>query len=291
MINPLWLKTFRKVCEIKSFTKAAEQLNITQAAVSQHIRHLEKNFGELLLRQSRKIELTPRGSILLEYCMELIQVNNKLNVRMSESSEISGAITFSCPGSIGLRLYPLMLNFQQNNPTIQIHNRFAPDQDVLEKVLTNQVDFGLTGTKPDDPKIKSEAFCKEELELIVPANFQGNDWPSLSELGFIDHPDGKAMLSRLCSRLCSESYSLSELPVSGFSNQISLILEPVARGFGFTVLPRYAREAFNDQTKIKVLNQDRAVVDTIWLIYRSEWPLQSKAKIAIEYLRESLNQK
>ncbi len=286
MVNPQWLKTFKKVSEEHSFTKAAEILNITQAAVSQHIKHLEKQYGELLLRQGRSLELTPKGNILLEYCHELLKVNNQLNVRMSESSDISGAIKFICPGSIGLRLYPILLDFQQANSNIQIHNAFAPDEEVLNLILANQYEFGFIGTKPDDPRIQSEPFCKEQLELIAPCCREPKNWDDLCQLGFIDHPDGKAMASRLLGRICTENHPLSELPVSGFSNQISLILEPVARGFGFTVLPRYAREAYHDQSKLNVLNQEQQVEDTIWLIYRSEWPLTAKAKVAIDYLKD-----
>jgi|GEM_PF-5160747 len=56
-----------------------------------------------------------------------------------------------------------------------------------------------------------------------------------------------------------------------------LILEPVARGLGFTVLPRHARKAFAGQGKIRVAEQVAPVMDSLWLIYRSEWPLSARA--------------
>ncbi|MGN4866905.1 helix-turn-helix domain-containing protein [Aeromonas caviae] len=58
MVNPLWLHTLVVVHETGSFTRAADRLDLTQAAVSQHISRLEAEFGPLLLRKPRQLELT-----------------------------------------------------------------------------------------------------------------------------------------------------------------------------------------------------------------------------------------
>ncbi|MBT0670138.1 hypothetical protein HT136_17360 [Novosphingobium profundi] len=64
----------------------------------------------------------------------------------------------------------------------------------------------------------------------------------------------------------------------GFTNQISLILEPVARGPGFTVLSRYARLVFHSPERIRVVEAGEPVVDTLWLQCRSEWPLSAQTR-------------
>src|SRR5690606_332178 len=87
------------------------------------------------------------------------------------------------------------------------------------------------------------------------------------QLGFIDHPDGQAMARRLLSRRFPDAPGVRNLPVSGYTNQITLILESVARGIGFTVIPRYARRAF----AIQVVENGAKVVDTLWLLHRAEW--------------------
>ncbi|EPC01601.1 hypothetical protein L861_16410 [Litchfieldella anticariensis FP35 = DSM 16096] len=71
----------------------------------------------------------------------------------------------------------------------------------------------------------------------------------------------------------------------GFSNQIGLILELVARGLGFTVLPYYARQAFAHREEIQVVEGSPPVVDKLWLVHHAEWPLSSRAQLALEYLR------
>ena len=160
---------------------------------------------------------------------------------------------------------------------------------MIDAVVNNKYEIGFTSSRPDDPRLTATPFCQEALELIVPAGRQINNFQELVELGFIDHPDGKAMVSRVLSRLYPNQFSLSSLTISGYSNQIGLILDPVARGLGFTVLPSYARQAYANAAALHIINLDEAYTDTLWLVYRSEWPLMGKALQVIEYLREKLS--
>ena len=61
MFSPQWLRTFETLAAQRSFTRAAERLDLTQAAVSQHVQRLEERLGPLLIRRPRKLELTPRA--------------------------------------------------------------------------------------------------------------------------------------------------------------------------------------------------------------------------------------
>jgi DNA-binding transcriptional LysR family regulator len=288
MLNPQWLRTFTALVESGSFTRAAESLDLTQAAVSQHLRHLEDALGLLVIRHPRRLELTPAGHALLEYCDEMNQADQRLRLRLSGADLECGELGLVTPGSIGLALYPLLLGLQQAHPGWVVRHRFAPDPEVLEAVLRNQYELGLVTLKPDDPRLAAQAFTEEPLELIVPADEDVNDWSDLERLGFIDHPDGQAMANRLLSRHFAGNPGIRSVRRQGFTNQVGLILEPVSRGLGFTVLPRYARTAFAHQELIRVIGCGAPVVDTLWLIHRAEWPLSGCATLAIEYLRGHL---
>ena len=78
MINLQWLKTFTVLAELRHFTKTADRLGLTQAAVSQHLRHLEDDFGALFVRKGRQLDITPAGQALLDYALEMEQANNRL---------------------------------------------------------------------------------------------------------------------------------------------------------------------------------------------------------------------
>ena len=288
MINPQWLRSFVVLAERGSFTRTADQLGLTQAAVSQHIRHLEAQLGPLLIRRPRRVELTPAGQALLGYCDDMEQAEKRLNLRLSGADDRQGEISLITPGSIGLSLYPLLLDLQASHPGLSVRHRFAPDEDVLEAVRNNHFELGLVTLKPDDPSLVACHFADEPLDLVVPATATVSHWDDLGSLGFIDHPDGHAMASRLLSRVFPGNRGIRSIPCKGFVNQVGLILEPVARGLGFTVIPRYAREAYFHQKAIRVVALEPRVVDSLWLIYRAEWALSARARFVATQLKNQL---
>ncbi|MGI2096819.1 LysR family transcriptional regulator [Shewanella glacialipiscicola] len=285
MINPQWLQTFAVLVDKGNFTRTAEAIGITQAAVSQHISRLEDEYGTLFLRRTRQLEITPVGENLLTYVKEVECAQRRLQQKLIHDDAETGDVSLITPGSIGLTLYPLLLELQEAFPTLNIRHRFAPDNEIVAAILANEHELGMVTLKPADPRITSTYFTEEPLELVVPASQKNTEWPDLQKLGFISHPDGEAMATRLLSRKCPDSPSIQEIPCNGFTNQISLILEPVARGLGFTVIPQYARKAFERQEDIYVVECGSQVVDTIWFIHRAEWPLSQRAQKTIEFLK------
>ncbi len=286
MLNPQWLRSFTTLAELGNFTRSAERLDLTQAAVSQHVQRLEEQLGPLLIRHPRQIELTPAGHSLLDYCAEVAAADRRLQQRLSAAQAEAGEVSLITPGSIGLALYPQLLELQQAHPGLHIRHRFAPDHEVLEAVLENRFELGLLTLKPDDPRLTVSRFAQEPLELVAPAGARVREWADLESLGFIDHPDGQAMAARLLSRRFPGKPGVRSLPCHGFSNQISLILEPVARGLGFSVVPRYARLAFPRPESIQVIDAEAAaqVVDTLWLLHRAEWPLATRAQRVLDFI-------
>ena len=287
MINPLWLRTLRCVHETGSFTRAAEQLDLTQAAVSQHIQRLEAQCGPLLLRKPRQLELTPRGQLVLEFARQQDEASERLRAQLTEDDPYCGAIRMATPGSIGLRLYPLLLEQQRLHRQLTIQHRFAPSQEIVQSVLDGRSDVGLVDYPPEHPSLHAEPFMREALCLVVPHEITSASWSQLQALGFIDHPDGRSMARRLLGRRYP-GQRVDDLPLRGFTNQIGLILEPVALGLGFTVLPHFAVSAYAQQQAIRVLPGQPEVIDTLWLIYRSEWPLPARHQRLVAWLAEAL---
>lgn len=288
MLQPQWLRSFAALVELGSFTRAADQLGLTQAAVSQHVAHLEKRFGALLVRRPRQLELTPAGSALLDYCLELEQAEHRLEERLQDSDPTVGDIGLVTPGSVGLNLYPRLLALQQAHPGLVVRHRFAPDTESVQAVLDKRYELGIVTLRPDDARLVAEPFAREALELVAPAGKPAQTWDALMALGFIDHPDGQAMATRLLSRYFPGNPGVASLPQRGFSNQIGLILEPVARGLGFTVLPAFARQAYARQDALQVVDTGTPVVDTLWLIHRAEWPLSARAAWVAQQLRTGM---
>ncbi|GGX79825.1 LysR family transcriptional regulator [Massilia dura] len=291
MHPPQWLQSFTALAHTGSFTRAAESLGLTQAAVSQHVRQLEDRLGPLLIRRPRAIELTPAGAALLRYCGEIEEADRRLAARLADEDACCGDVGLITPGSLGLFIYPLLLEFQLAHPGLAIRHKFAPDRETLEQVLDKRYDLGIVALKPDDPRLAASRFAEEALELVVPAGAPVNSWADLQVLGFIDHPEGHAMATRLLSRVFPGNPGIASVPSRGFSNQVGLFLEPVARGLGFTVIPTHARRAFARPDAIRVIDTATPVVDTLWLIHRAEWPLPARARRVADHLREHISER
>ncbi len=159
MLNPQWLRTFSTLVELGNFTRTAERLDLTQAAVSQHVQRLEERLGPLLIRRPRQIELTPAGHALLAYCAEVSAADQRLQQQLSAADGEQGEVSLITPGSIGLALHQHLLDIQQALPGLSIRHRFAPDADVLAAVLDNRFDLGLATLKPSDARLKVERFA------------------------------------------------------------------------------------------------------------------------------------
>ena len=284
MLNRVGLRSFATLVEEGSFTRTANRLNLTQAAISQHVAQIERRIGAVVIRRPRGVEPTPAGRALLAHVRELEQADRRLALTLADRDALRGEVGLITPGSVGLLLYPLLLDIQTAEPGLCIRHRFAPDPEIVAAVLDTRFDLGIATLRPDDDRLVATAFAEEPLELVVPADAMVHDWNDLERLGFIDHPDGQAMARRLLGLRFPRDPGIEQVPIRGFTNQVGLILEPVARGLGFTVIPQYARRAFERPEHIRVVGGDDPVVDTLWLIRRAEWPLTARARHVVDRL-------
>ncbi len=272
MVNPVFLRTFCTLVETGHFTQTAEQLNITQSGVSQHIKKLEHLLGtDLIVREGKQFHLTVAGKTLYESGKAIVAALDALKGQIQTDSPLAGKVTLMTPGSVGLKLYPYLLKDQQAHPKRTIHHSFAPNHRITEAVLNHQIDFGLVTTLPDHQALTYWHITDEPLCLVTPKNAEIS-WQSLKSLGFINHPDGHHHANLLLRENIAGFDHIQSVPEHGFSNQIDLILLPVSLGLGFTVLPRYAVQSFKDQSQLTVHSLKTAVSEPIYLVEHKTRP-------------------
>ncbi|QZA76621.1 LysR family transcriptional regulator [Deefgea tanakiae] len=287
MLNPLWLCSFQAVVRLGSFTRAADELNLTQAAISQHMARLEAQTGRLFIRQGRQLELTPNGQALLIYAQEVDIAQKRFFRTLSAYGPVNGSVSLMVPGSVGLKLYPELLAWQIEQPAISIEMRFAPEPCIIQALLDQTTELGIVTYTPSDERLNYTRLGQEQLCLVLPAQSQARGWDDLQQLGWINHPDGTAMAMRWFAR-AFPGKRLADIPERGFINQISLILQPVVLGLGFAILPQHAVKAFQQQDAIRIWSLEQAVSDTLWLVQRQEWPLSQQVRLAAEIIKSGL---
>lgn len=266
MINLNWLNTFCMLVEQKHFTETASKLFMTQSGVSQHIKKLEQQLGiQLLLREGKSFSVTEAGHKLYQQGGELLQNFSELESQIKQDSPYEGVIRIGSPGSVGLRLYPFLLELQKRHLGLSVDYRFSPNEEVVSKLLERRIDIGLSTEPLASDKLVSTIIAEEPLVLVTPASVKKVSWSKLIKLGVIAHPDGAHHCNLLLSKNFEQFVGIEQFQQRGFSNQIGLILEPVSLGLGFTVLPMHAVAAFGKQNSIQLHTLPTKVTETLYL--------------------------
>ena len=274
MINLTWLRTYCTLIETGHFTRTAEKLAMTQPGVTQHIQKVEQYYGHALLhREGKRFSLTEAGEQVYRRGRETLASLSNLEQSLKADDPFSGRCRLASPGSVGLKLYPLLLEWQSQHPELEIDYAFAPNSSIESDLEDRQLDLGLITQPTTKPGLSCLPVASENLCLVTSVKTRSVDWNTLLQLGYINHPDGTYHASLLLGANFPEYESLDQIPHRGFSNQIGLILEPVSRGLGFTVLPSHAVAAFLQQESIQCHQLPTPVSETLYLA-QSKWLLR-----------------
>ena len=162
-------KVFADLVETKSFSKAAKLSEITQSAVSQQARAMERHFKTLLIDRSQKqFQLTREGQRVYEASKEILHDYEKLLSELQELKKvISGTIRISTIYSIGLHeLPPYIKRFLQEYPAVNVRVEYRRSNLVYEDILHNAVDFGLVAYPTKMRQIEIIPFRDDQMVLI-----------------------------------------------------------------------------------------------------------------------------
>ncbi|HEY5552066.1 MAG TPA: LysR family transcriptional regulator [Opitutaceae bacterium] len=163
-------KIFADLVETKSFSKAAKLNGITQSAVSQQARSMERQLKALLVDRSQKqFQLTREGQRVYDAAKEMLHSFEKLQCELLELKKvISGTIRISTIYSIGLHeLPPFIKRFLQTYPSVNCRVEYRRSNLVYEDILHNSVDFGLVAFPIKSRQIEVIPFRNDRLVLIT----------------------------------------------------------------------------------------------------------------------------
>ena len=139
------IETFLAVCQCMNFTRASEKLNITQPAVSQHIRFLEEHYHTRLFRyEGKKLRLTEAGEILRNASLTMMHDEKTMLHEMQKSDEAEREIRFGVTRTVGDALMgPVLEGYLKEYPDAEIHMVVENTRDLLERLDGGTIDFAL----------------------------------------------------------------------------------------------------------------------------------------------------
>ncbi len=163
-------KIFADLVETKSFSKAAKLNDITQSAVSQQARSMERQLKALLIDRSQKqFQLTREGQRVYDAAKEMLHHYEKLQCELLELKQvISGTIRIATIYSVGLyELPPFIKWFLQTFPAVNCRVEYRRSNLVYEDILHNSADFGLVAFPQKSRQIEVIPFREDRLVLIT----------------------------------------------------------------------------------------------------------------------------
>ena len=165
-----YLQVFCDIIETRSFSKAAARNLISQPAVSQQVKALEKHFHQKLIERSPQgIYPTEAGRLFYQGCREILERYQNLERQMSDLTQtVAGTIRVATVYSVGLHdLPPYIKRFIQTFPQARIHVEYSRTNKIYEAVRQNQVDIGIVAYPQEGRQLGVIPLPSDELMVIT----------------------------------------------------------------------------------------------------------------------------
>jgi DNA-binding transcriptional LysR family regulator len=230
-LSSLQLDAFFAAARALNFSQAAEQLHITQSALSQRIKALEDDLGlTLFTRLPRGVQLTEAGARMLKYCQARASMEEELVEQLTGKEEGLGGILRIAGYSSVVRsvVIPALAPLLRDNPNIQAHIQSAELRELPELLLTGNVDLIVTDTPIHRADIETVELGEEEYVMCQSAKGGGAE-------RYLDHDPNDTTTHRF---FAAQSRNPPDYK-RGFLDETYALIDGVAAGWGKAVLSRH----------------------------------------------------
>jgi DNA-binding transcriptional LysR family regulator len=283
------LFVFTKVVEHKSFSKAADDIFLSQSTVSSHIQSLERVLKvKLFDRVGREIILTPHGERLYDWAIKILKLKDQALLDLTQGmTEFKGAVRLAASSVPGQFIIPRMVRkFREEYPNVTFHINQSSSKIVSEKVLNGLVDFGILGEKYDNEKLHYIPLLKEKLVLVTPPKFEIASPVSIHDI--LEHPlvmrnsdsGTNAILERFLKKM---HISKEKLNIIAYTDSNQSLIQFVLQGIGISIISEIAAKEYASSNQIR-LHEIKDFEDErfFYLVYNKNKTLSLIAKLFIK---------
>jgi DNA-binding transcriptional LysR family regulator len=242
------LEVFCKVVEMKSFTRAAEAVTLSQPTVSENIRLLEESLGEKLLdRLGREVLPTGAGQILYRHARRILQLRDEAIQAIEQyRGNLSGVLRLGASTIPGAYILPeRIVAFKENYPAIRAMVRISGTSRIVEDLLQGEIELGLIGARMKEHQLEFDELFSDELVLVV---YPGHPWSwrkvippaELEGQPFILREEGSG--TRLAAEQALKNFGVDPSCVSAVAEMGSTeaVRQGVKAGIGIAILSSLA---------------------------------------------------
>src|SRR5712691_6847229 len=165
------LHTFLEIVRLKSFSKAAQSCFRTQPAVSAQVRQLEQEMNAPLFeRLGTKIALTPAGHIFAEYSEQILALRRRAQDSINELERVPrGELVIAANEATCIYVLPRVFSeYKKQFPNVQLSVDRSYGARVVDAVLENLADFGITQLPVQEKKLQVAKIHSDEIKVLVP---------------------------------------------------------------------------------------------------------------------------
>ena len=238
------LESFCRVADLKSFSKAADDLLLTQPTVSGHILSLERSLSlRLFDRASREARLTKSGEVFLQYASKILSSRKDLLNALSEFSQgIRGELSLGASTIPGEFLLPRLIgDFKKEYPFFIVSLKISDTKGIIQYVLEEKVEFGVIGARLNHPSLSYEKYGEDQIIAVAPSNHpmvqrKRVDLEELLKERWIIREEGSGTQITVEKALRRKGKSLDQFNVVMKMGSTSSVKEGVKAGLGLAFI-------------------------------------------------------
>jgi DNA-binding transcriptional LysR family regulator len=247
MIENFRIRVFRAVAQHLNFSRAAEELLLTQPAVTQQIKALEDEFGVPLFdRGGGHIALTAGGKALLPFAERMKEISDEAFTAVAEAfGQHAGELALGASQTIGQYLLPTFVaGFRRTNPKVRVTARSGNTDEMLEALLAREIQLALIEGPERRKDFHIEPFMEDHMVLVVPAT---HGWANhdiavedLKSEPLLMREFGSGSRRVVEQALSKAGVKRKDLTISMELDSTEGLLSAVEAGLGITFVSRWA---------------------------------------------------
>ncbi|NLX90350.1 MAG: LysR family transcriptional regulator [Firmicutes bacterium] len=296
------LRVFVEVAKQKNFSRAAENIFLSQPTVSAHIKALENEIGSPLFdRSQRELMLTEGGKILFKFAQEILEIKERALAAIQENYRITkGHLEIAASSVPGAYLLPgLLRSFNKKHPGVTFSVLLRDSRHVFESIRDYTYDLGFAGKPARMEGLGQVKLVEDQLILIAPpgTNLAGetgaaSGLPSVKPEACLGYPfvlrePGSATRLVFEKALQKQFGSSPGLRVAAYLEGQEAIKEAVKTGLGLTVISRMAVEEELRSGSLEGYTLEGLTMERyFYLIYRKKRVLPPLSRAFLEFTME-----
>ncbi|MCL2162944.1 MAG: selenium metabolism-associated LysR family transcriptional regulator [Oscillospiraceae bacterium] len=289
------LEAFVKVFELRSFSKAAEEMFLSQPSISAYINSLEKELQtQLIYRSTKEFLPTKSGEFFYEYAKEMLSLRDKsVSALKSLSDCTTGSIDILASSVPAQYILPEILGaYHKIYPSVVFNVDQADSSDVIKGISACKSEIGFVGSKIATSKCVYENFLSEKLIMIAPREKRFEKMDPIDAVSLLRDEYFIMREAGSGTRLEYEEYlrclgvKIDELKVSAYFNNTHGIIQAVSNGLGLSIVSELAAKQYIRKKIIIPIKIDALPQRNLYIVLKKNYAVSTTVDSFIKFIHK-----